>query len=326
MFKSFRLAPLPKKEVSEGLNDVIIVGAGPAGLSAALYSARFKLKVLVIAKEIGGTLNEAGVIDDYIGLPNIRGSELGRLMAEHVSKYDVPIINDEVVNVVKNGEVFKVITKSGKKFRSKAVILAVGSRRRRLGVPGEDRFLGKGVSYCAACDAPLFKDKVVAVVGGGNAALQAAILLSSYASKVYLIHRRKEFRAFPIYVDRVKELDNVELILNSVITEIGGKEWVEWVRVRDKETNEEKLIKVNGVFVEIGSEPPKDFFTKLGLKTDERGYVIVGAGQETNIKGIFAVGDCAVNPYRKKFDQVVTAVADGAIAALNAYEYILKTS
>ncbi len=324
--KSFRLSLPTKVSTTEGVNDVVVIGAGPAGLSAALYLARFKVKVLVVTKDVGGTLNEAGLIDDYIGLPEIRGPELGRRMAEHVMKYGVPIVTDEVINVVKTHEGFKVITKSGREFRCKAVILAVGSRRRRLGVPGEDKFVGKGVSYCAACDAPLFKGKIVAVVGGGNAALQAALLLSSYAVKVYLIHRRLSFRAFPIYVDMIKERPNIVTVLNSVITEVGGKEHVEWVKVKDRSTNEEKVIKVDGVFVEIGSEPPKDFFLRLGLEVDERGYVVVGPNQETSIKGIFAAGDCTVSRCRRKFDQVITAAADGALAALSTYEYLLNPS
>ncbi len=307
-----------------GAYDVIIVGGGPAGLSAALYSKRFGLNTAVITEKIGGSLTEAGIIDDYIGMPEIMGPDLARKFEEHVRKYDVPIILDKVEKVLKGGDAFKVFTHSRAEFTAKAVIIAVGSKRKKLGVPGEEEFRGRGVTYCAPCDAPLFKDKVTAVVGGGNAALQAALLLAEYSPKVYLIHRRDEFRAFKAYVDLIKRNDRIEPVLNTVVARIGGDRTVKWVEVKNVKTGEISKIPVEGVVIEVGSVPPKEFFETIGLKTDEKGFVIVGPGQETNIPGVFAAGDCTAGPHKKKFDQVVTAAAEGAVAALSAYEYILN--
>ena len=319
---SFRLA-LPRKPGSGEKFDVVIVGAGPAGMSAAIYAARFGLKTIVIGEEVGGALAEAGEVDDYPGVMSIQGPDLARKFEEHVRKYAVPIVRGKVTAIVKRAEgSFEVTLGDRTVYYSRAVILAVGSKRKKLGVPGENEFRGRGVTYCAPCDAPLFKDKVTAVVGGGNAALQAALLLTVYSPKVYLIHRREEFRAFPVYVKLVNSHPRIELVLNSVVKRIGGEKGVKWIEVENLKTGETKRIEVNGVVIEVGSEPPKEFFRSIGLETDEKGYVIVGPGQETSVKGIFAAGDCTGGPHKKKFDQIVTAAAEGAVAALSAYEYI----
>ncbi len=319
----FRLG-IPRKPREAEVFDVLIIGAGPAGLSAALYSKRLGLKTACVGENLGGTLNEAGIVDDYIGIQEIFGPELAKKFIEHVKKYDVSIYRDFVTEIVKENDLFRVSTKSGTAFKARTVILAVGSRRRRLGVPGEAEFAGRGVTYCAACDAPLFKDKVVAVVGGGNSALQSALLMTSYATKVYLIHRRDSFRAYDVYVKSITNHPKIELVLNSVIKSIGGSKSVEWVEVENLVTHEVRKIEVEGVLVEIGSEPPKEFFTRMGLKLDEYGYVVVEPGQRTNVEGLFAAGDCTGGPHKKKFDQVVTAVAEGALAALSAYEYLIR--
>jgi thioredoxin reductase (NADPH) len=320
---SFRLRFGQEPRVEEEF-DVIVVGAGPAGLTAAIYSARFALKTLIVSENVGGQLIDAGMVDDYPGLPDTPGSELAKKFEEHVSNYGVPIVNDTVIDVRKTNELFEVVTRKGKIYKGKAVILAVGSTRRKLNVPGEKELTGRGVSYCAPCDAPLFKGKVSAVVGGGNAALQAALLLTSYCPKVYLIHRREQFRAFPIYVKLVKQNPKVELVLNSVVTEIGGHDHVEWVKIKNVKTGEERKLEIGGIVIEIGLEPAKDFFQTIGLETDEKGYIKVKPGMLTNIEGLFAAGDCTAGPCKKKFDQIVTAAGEGAIAALSAYEYIIK--
>jgi len=307
-----------------GTYDVVIIGGGPAGLSAALYAKRFGLNVAVITEKVGGSLTEAGLIDDYIGVPEIMGPDLARKFEEHVRKYDVPIVLDKVEKVLKEGNMFKVLTQAKAEFTGKAVIIAVGSKRKKLGVPGEEEFRGRGVTYCAPCDAPLFKDKVTAVVGGGNAALQAALLLAEYSPKVYLIHRRDAFRAFKAYVDLIKKNERIEPVLNSVVVRIGGDKTVKWIEVKNVKTGKISRIPVEGIVIEVGSIPPKEFFEAMGLKTDERGFIVVGPGQETNVLGVFAAGDCTAGPHKKKFDQVITAAAEGAIAALSAYEYILN--
>ncbi len=317
----FRLS-LPRKPPSGELYDVFIIGAGPAGLSAALYSARLGLKAVVVGEEIGGALTDAGEVDDYPAVMAVQGPDLAKRFEEHVRKYGVPIVRDKVVKVFKEGNEYRVSLLDGVTYRAKTVIVAVGSRRRKLGVPGEDEFSGRGVSYCAPCDAPLFKGKKVAVVGGGNAALQAALLLTVYSPRVYLIHRRDEFKAFPIYVKKVVSHPRIVRIMNSEIKRVGGGKSVEWVEILDKRSNSLRRLDVEGVIVEIGSEPPRDFLKEIGLKLDEKGYVIIGPGQETNLPGVYAAGDCTAGPHKKKFDQVVTAAAEGAIAALSAYEYI----
>jgi len=317
----FRLAPMGSVKKKY---DVIVVGAGPAGLSAALYSARFSLQTAIIAEVLGGTLTDAGIIDDYLGIPNIRGPDLARKFEEHVRNYGVDVVQDRVIDVRKIGDAFRIKCVNTGEYEGRAVILAVGSVRRKLKVPGEQEFSGRGVSYCAVCDAPLFRGKAVAVVGGGNSALQSALLVASYASRVYLIHRRSTFRAFPVYVDLIKNNPKIEPVLNSVVIEVGGTKTVEWVRIRDVNTSEERKLEVSGVFIEVGSEPPKNFFRNIGLEVDERGYVIVKPDQSTSIPGIFAAGDCTSGTCKKKFDQIITAAAEGAIAALSAYEYLVQ--
>ncbi len=322
MNSKFRLFQIPRPTTE--LYDVIVVGAGPAGLTSAIYLARYKLKVLVVSDVIGGTVNEAPLIDDYPGIPEITGADLAKRFADHVRKYEVPIVVDHVVDIVKEGDVFTVVTKSGSRYRCHAVILAVGLRRRKLGIPGEDRLLGKGVSYCVTCDIPLFKNRVVAVIGGGNSALIGAIHASRYASKVYLVHRRREFRALPIYIDMVMSNPKIELVLNVEVEEIVGNTHVEALILRDKETGSRTKINVDGVFIEIGFEPPTEFFKRLGLAVDDEGRVLVDVNRMTSIEGIFAAGTCCGGHYRYKFDQVIVAAADGAIAADAVFRYLLQ--
>jgi thioredoxin reductase (NADPH) len=305
--------------------EAIVVGAGPAGLTAALYLARYNVKTVVVSKDIGGNMAIAPLVDDYPGVPEVPGAKLADMFVNHVKKYGVPIIvGDPVTGVKREGDMWCVETESGRRICAYVVILAIGAEKRKLNVPGEDRFIGKGVSYCATCDGPLFKDKVVAVVGGGNSALTSALYLASIARKVYLIHRRDSFRAFPVYVEKVKSNPKIELVLNSIVTEILGDKKVTGVRVRNVVTGEERVIDVDGVFVEIGSEPPRDFLKSIGLELDEEGYIAVNPDMSTNLPGIFACGDVAGGKYKYRFEQIITAAAEGAIAADAAYKYLLK--
>ncbi|MEZ0394384.1 MAG: FAD-dependent oxidoreductase [Desulfurococcaceae archaeon] len=304
--------------------DVVVVGGGPAGLTAALYSARYGLRTVVITKDVGGYMSEAPLVDDYPGLPEIAGSSLAKRFADHVAKYGVPIEIGEVVNVERDGAYWVVETGDGRTWRGKAVIMAVGSKKRKLGVPGEDEFSGRGVSYCATCDGPLFRGKVVAVVGGGNSALTSALYLAKLCSRVYLIHRRNEFRALDVYVKEARNAGNIVMLLNTVVKEIIGDEKVRGIKVANVVTGEETVLEVDGVFVEIGLEPPREFFERIGLEVDESGHANVNVDMSTNLPGIFVAGDAAGGPHKYRFEQILTAAAEGAIAADSAFKYILK--
>ncbi len=322
----FKLTPLrtPIESPKTEKYDVVIVGGGPAGLTAALYSARYGLKTVVITKLIGGLVTEATIIDDYLGLPEISGQDLVNKFVAHVRKYNIPIIIDEAVNVGKQDDLWCVETRMGRKYCGYAVILAIGSEKRKLGVPGEKELIGRGVSYCATCDGPLFKGKTVAVVGGGNSALISALYLAELASKVYLIHRRSKFRAFPVYVEKAKSNPKIEFLLNSVVTEIIGESKVEAIKIKNTISGEEKILEIDGIFIEIGLQPPTDFFRKIGIEVDENGFAKVKPDMSTNLPGVYVAGDAAGGECKYRFEQIITAAADGAKAADAAFKYITK--
>ncbi len=307
--------------------DVVIIGGGPAGLSAAIYAARFLLKTAVIAEEVGGQLNLTDWVDDYPALGKIKASELVKRFRSHAEDlFGVEVY--ERLRVERFERVddvwFKITGSRGLEVYAKTIIMAVGSKRRKLNVPGEKEYAGKGVSYCSVCDAPFFAGKdAVVVVGGGDAAFEGAILLSGYVKKVYLVHRRRGFRAKPFYVEMAKSKPNIEFVLDSIVKEIKGDgSKVTSVVVKNKVTGEEREIPVDGVFIEIGFEPPKEWFQSLGLETDEAGYIKVDEWMRTNIPGVFAAGDCT--SMWRGFRQVVTAAAMGAVAAYSAYNYLTE--
>ncbi len=306
--------------------DLVIVGAGPAGLSAAIYAARFLLKTVVVSVDVGGQLNLTDWVDDYPGMGKVRASDLVSGFKSHAEMFGVKVVDGVKVTSVEgpDGEDWiRVKGTRGLDVRTRTVILAVGSERRKLGVPGEKEFSGKGVSYCSVCDAPFFKGKdAVAVVGGGDAAFEGALLLSGYVGKVYLIHRRRGFRAKPFYVEELKSKPNVEFILDSVVKEIRGDESVRSVVVVNKVTGEEREFKVDGIFIEIGFQPPREWYHSMGLETDDDGYLRVDEWMRTNKPGIFAAGDATT--LWRGFRQVVTAAAMGAVAAYSAYNYLIE--
>ncbi len=305
--------------------DVIVVGAGPAGLSAALYSARYRLKTLLIGETIGGQLANAGIVDDYPGLIEVEASELVQRFVKHVSKHGVPVVRDRVENIKREVDFFKIYTRGGRTYRSRAVIIAVGLERKKLGVPGEAEFAGRGVSYCTVCDVPFFKGKRIVIVGGGNAGVTGAIHAVGYASKIYLVTRGDKLRAFPVYVETLnKYRDRVEIILNSTVVEIGGDKEVKYAVIKNLRTGETRKVEVEGVFIEIGNQPPTDFFKKIGLEVDEKGLIDVKPGGYTNIEGIFAAGDCAGGKNKYYYQQVITSAAEGAIAADAAFKWIIQ--
>lgn len=299
--------------------DVIIIGAGAAGLTAAIYARRRLLKTLVISLDIGGQTLLTENIENYPGYTGKSGPRLMKIMEEQARSFGAEIKIGKVDKVERANDNFKVLTSSGESYETKSVIVAAGKVPRTLGVPGESKFIGRGVSTCVTCDAPLFKGKVVAVVGGGNSAVDGAKLLADMAKKVYLIHRRDEFRADELLVEKVKRKPNVEFVLSSVVEEIKGKEKVEGVVVKNVKTEERREIRVDGIFEEIGRETRVDFVKYL-VKTNEKNEIVTNKVGETSCPGIFAAGDVTDTPFK----QTVTAAGEGAIAALTAYNYLMK--
>lgn len=311
-----------KPEGKETQVDVAIVGSGPAGITAGIYAARYMLSCIVIGDVPGGQVSKASVIENYPGFSSITATELIDRLVSHLSAYKVPIVLDEVVKAENSSGRFLLTTKGGRRISALSVILATGAKDRELRVPGEREFLGRGVSYCSTCDAAFFRgSENVVVVGGGDTAFESAYLLSKYAKRVTLVHRRSEFRAQPLLVERVKKLENVTFILNAVVTEIYGDSKVRGVKVRRLDTAEEINIPADGVFVNIGYEPRNELAKMLGVKLNSEGYIEVSPYMETSVPGVFAAGDVA--SMWSSFKQIVTSTAMGAVAAYSAYRYLM---
>ena len=294
--------------------DLIIVGAGPAGLTAAVYAERCILDILILGEIPGGTITEAHKVCNFPSEKEIPGMELAFKMLEHVKSLGVKIKQEKVQEIKKQNNEFKIKTNKEEYF-AKKIILAIGMKKEKLNIKGENKFLGKGVSHCASCDACLFKNKTVAVIGGSNAALTSALLLAKHAKKVYIIYRREKFfRAEPAWIKQVEKNKKIKTIFNSNIKEIYGNEKVEGIKLYNSEN-----IKIDGIFVEIGSVPDRNFLKRLSLET-EGDYVKVNKKQQTSIEGIYAAGDVTNNPLK----QIITACGEGAVAATSAYEEIRK--
>ena len=296
--------------------DLIIIGAGPAGLTAALYAGRARLKTLVLEKMVvGGRILMSESIENFPGFPGgVSTHELIRRMEEQVKDLDIKIELEEVLELDCRA---KSVKAGSKAYTAKSIIIATGARPRKLGCPGEEKLIGKGVSYCAICDAPLYKEKNVVVVGGGNAVAEEALYLARFAKVVNIIHRRDDLRASAILQERLKENQKIRFILSAVVTEIIGSLKVDAIKIRDVNTSHEKIIACDGVFIYIGYEPDTGF-VKNKVKLDEAGFIITDQELGTCEEGIFACGDCR----KKTLYQVITACADGAIAADSAYKYI----
>ncbi|MCR4581413.1 MAG: thioredoxin-disulfide reductase [Bacilli bacterium] len=293
--------------------DIIIIGAGPAGLTAAIYGRRANKSVLVLeAKSYGGQIINTLDIENYPANNHISGFDFATNLYNQAKELGAEIVFDKVIEITNNKE---VIT-ANNKYNAKAIIIATGSDNRKLGLPNEDELIGKGVSYCATCDGAFFKGKDVAVVGGGNTALEDALYLSNLANKVYIIHRRDEFRGEEKSVNLLKEKDNVEFVFNSNVTKLISDDKLNGIEVTNKDGSS-KTIDVNGLFIAIGRIPENQNFAKL-INLNEAGYIIAGEDCTTNIPGIFVAGDNRTKEVR----QLVTATSDGAIAATNAIKYI----
>jgi len=300
--------------------DLVIVGAGPAGLTAGLYAARAAIDTVLIERGMpGGQAATTEQIENYPGFPGgISGSELSIKMAEQVKEFGCEIVYSDVENIEREENAFRIKHLNGE-IIAKSVIVATGAKPIMLGIKGEQEFHGRGVSYCATCDGAFFRDKKVAVIGGGNAAVEEAIFLTKFASKVYLIHRRDKLRAAKIAQKKAFDNPKIEFVWNSVLEEIKGSQTVEKVIIKNVKTGESSELSVDGVFVFIGTQANSDLLKGL-VDLDERGYVIAGEDTVTKVPGLYVAGDLRKKPMK----QVVTAAADGAVAAMQAERYLAE--
>lgn len=292
--------------------DLIIIGAGPAGLAAAIYAKRYGLNCLALSSaEQPSQMLYASEIENYPGFEKISGTELLEKMKKQVESIGAVIIEEKVLELKKEKSKKTIITEKNQ-YEASAIIIATGAKHRKAEIPGEAELLGKGVSYCATCDGPIFKGKTVVVIGGGNTALTSAIYLRQINCKVYLVHRRSEFRGDAVYIEKAKKL-GVEFVLERTIKEIYGKKFVEKIILDNN-----KEIKCDAVFVAIGEVPTVEIIKKIGVKTNKENFIIIDENQATNIEGIFAAGDVCESPLK----QIVSAAGSGATAAFSAYKYL----
>jgi len=307
-------------ELSEDiLYDTIIIGGGPAGLTAGLYCARAKLNTLLFEKgTLGGQIAITDLVENYPGFPEgISGKELTQKFKEQAERFGLKILRKEVSKIEKKGKEIFIHSRTGELVRSKTVILTVGSNPRRLGVPGEEEFLNRGVSYCATCDGALFEGVPIAVIGGGDSATQESLFLTRFASKVYLVHRRDQLRAQKHLQEKVFSNPKISFVPNKVVEEIRGKDFVESLLLRDTKDGSLSELPVEGVFIFIGLEPNTGFLKGV-VDLDDKGYIITDERMRTSMEGVFAAGDCRSGAT----GQVAVAVGEGCIAAIEAERYI----
>ncbi len=299
--------------------DTIIIGGGPAGLTAAIYTTRKKMRTLIVTVDIGGQALLTNHMENYPGYTELSGPKLMQIFEEQAKGFGAEFVFGKADNVERLDSGFKVTLSNGEQYSTKTIIIASGKIPKQLKVPGEEKFIGRGVSTCATCDGPIFKNKTVAIIGGGNSALDAALLLAKIAKKVYLIHRRDQFRGDELLVERVKKTNNIEIVLNSVAKEVKGEKFVKSLVIENVKSKEIRELSVDGIFVEIGYEVKTDF-VKDFAKLNEAGEIIVNESCEVSSPGIFAAGDITNVPYK----QTVIAAGQGAIAGLSAYSYLQK--
>lgn len=297
--------------------DLMIIGSGPAGLSAAVYGKRAGLNLLVIEKNYmsGGQILNTYEVDNYLGMPEMNGFDMGMQFRAHADKLGVEFLEAEVTGLENGAE--KVVHTTKGDYRAKAVLLAMGAQHAKLGVPGEERLSGRGVSYCATCDGAFYKNKTVAVVGGGDVALEDAAFLARYCTKVYLIHRRDELRGAQILQQQLEGLENVEILYSHTVQEICGEEAVDSLLLQNKKDGSSVALQVEGVFIAVGMLPESGWVPDW-LEQDEKGYLVAGEEGKTSVEGIFAAGDIRTKALR----QIITAVSDGANAAISAASYV----
>lgn len=299
--------------------DLIIIGGGPAGITAGIYAARKKLKTLLFVRDFVGQVGKISEIENWPGEEMISGMDLMKKLSNHLKKFEIDIKEvDEVVKLSKSGESFDVETKKGNHFSSRSVIVTSGRVQRRLGVPGEEEFEGRGVSVCSTCDAPFYKDKIVAVIGGGNAGFRTALDLIPYAKQIYIFDATAKARADEVFQEQAKKSGKVEVIFNTKVLEIKGNKLVESILYQDLVLRENKELAIGGVFVEIGSKPATDFMRGL-VDFNETGDIAINCKTcQTSVPGLFAAGDVTDIEYK----QLIIAAGEGAKAALSAYKYL----
>lgn len=313
--------PVPEIFHTTDLWDLLVIGGGPAGLNAALYSQRKGLKVGVIAKEIGGQLHNTSTVDNYLGIPMIEGKDLSTTFLKHLEALEVPLYLDYwVTSIQKSHDVFFVTMDNGTVLKSKTLLFATGGQPKKLNIPGEATFANKGVSYCTTCDAPFFKGKHVLVAGGGNSAAEAVIDLAAWAKHITVVHR-SQWRADQIILNKFNTIPHLSVYLETQILSIEGKENMEGVWVLDKKNQSKRIIKADGLFIQIGLLANSALVQGL-VKTNERGEILVDDQWMTSVPGLFAAGDVTQHPFK----QIVIAVGDGAKAALAIQQYLIHHS
>jgi len=301
--------------------DIIIIGTGPAGLTAAIYASRYRLKNLTIGQILGGTITLANKVENYPGFKTIAGSDWAQKTKDQINYLGGEIAQDKVAKIQvlsSSPPLFEIYTQN-KKFQTKTIIIATGTQRRKLKIPGENKYQGKGVSYCTTCDAPFFRDKTVALVGGADSAVSGAVHTAEFAKKVYIIYRKDKLRAEPIWVEQAAKNPKITPIYNTNITEIIGNDKVRGV-VLDTPYQNKNALPLDGVFIEIGAVPGTSLAQSLDVKLDNQGYIAVNPQMATNIQAVFSAGD--INATNVDLKQMIIACAEGAIAAASAYKYL----
>lgn len=298
--------------------DLIIVGAGPAGMSASIYASRYKLNHLIFGMVPGGQVTEIHRLENFPGFVSVTGQEFILKMVEQMENMGVKITKESVSSIKKEDDIFTVET-SGKSYKARSIIMTMGTEYKKINIPGEKEFTGRGVSYCATCDAMFFRSKVVTVIGGGNSAAVTALELADYASKVYVIFRRDKMTAEPIWLDKIAANNKIELVPGTNIIEIKGDKKVEKV-ILDKAKDDQNHLDTDGVFVEVGSEPGVELANKLGVASDADKFIIVKDDMSTNIPAVYAAGDITTGS--NKFRQIITACSEGAIASSSVYKLL----
>jgi len=292
--------------------DIIVLGGGPTAIGCAIYAARFAMDVLIIGKVFGGLIATTHLVENYPGITSTSGQGLMDMFKEHMESLNIPYIPDEIKSIERQDDHF-ILHSFFQKFKAYSICIATGSERKKMGIPGEEEFAGRGVSYCATCDGPFYKDKTVCVIGGSDSAVKEALFLAQNVQKVYIIYRGDDIRAEPINKKRVLENNKIEIIYNTNVVEIKGENNVKSVILDNG-----KELNIDGVFIEIGSIPNSDLAKRMGVITNNKDEIVINRKSETNVAGIYAAGDVADAPFK----QAITGVAEGVIAAYSAFEYL----